>query len=237
MFVCFLSILFHVYRFFDLTFVNVNVSFNNVSTTSCYARHADWITDPHVYESIFAWSRIFLMQIIPSLMIVSFVILMIRSLRKAALKMKSMNEADNKLNAVRRKLTFFVATYIIALIVFYVETSSGLFLSFNAWELTTGQTLIPRAALKTAAVVFDLMFYISYFLVFLLYCLMSKELRNRITRCFVMRIMLRGNHRRTSGKSVTSTSRVPLSTTGSCHKGDGPVKSTETFKHHIITKL
>ena len=235
MFVCFLTILFHIYRFFDLTFVNVSVSFNNVNTTTCYARHANWITDPHVYESIFAWSRIFLMQIIPSLMIVSFVILMIRSLRKAAFKIKIMNEADSKLNTERRKLTFFVA--IIALIVSCVETSSGLFLSFNAWELTTGQTLIPYEALKTASVAFDLMLYISYFLVFLLYCLMSKEFRNRITRCCVMRIMLRGTQQRASGKSVTSTSRVPLSITGSCHKGDGPVKSTETFKHHIITKF
>ena len=235
MFVCFLTILFHVYRFFDLTFLSVIVSFNNVTATTCYARHAAWITDPHVYESIFTWSRIFLMQILPSLMIASFVILMIRSLQKATLKIKSMNEADNKLNTERRKLTFFVA--IIALIVFCVETTSGLFLSFNAWELTTGQTLIPHAALKTAAVVFDLMLYISYFLVFLLYCLMSKELRNRITRCCVMRIMLRGTQQRASGKSVTSTSRVPSSTTGSCHKGNGPIKSTETFKHHSVTKL
>ena len=41
MFVCFLMILFRVYRFFDLTFVSVIVSFNNVTATTCYARHAD----------------------------------------------------------------------------------------------------------------------------------------------------------------------------------------------------
>ena len=111
-------------------------------------------------------------------MFVSFVILIIRALRNATLKSKNMSLEDGKRNSERRKLSLFVA--VVALIVFCVGISSGLLLSFNALELTTGHVLIPSESLKTASVAFDLILYLSYFAVLLLYCLMSKDLRKKI---------------------------------------------------------
>ena len=231
--ICLLSIALHIYRFFDFTFVSVNVRLNDVTIASCYAVYANWVTNPHLYESVFAWSRILLMQFLPSVMIVSFVVLMIHSLRQAEIKTNNRNMAENTRNVERRKLTFFVA--VIALIVVSVETSSGLFLCFNAWELTTGQTLITYDALKTASVAFDLILYISYFMMFVLYCLMSKDLRRRITRCCIPRITLRGNGERASGKSSKLASR--RSALSSISKGSGQAKNGGNFNHHVVTKL
>ena len=232
---CIVAIGFHIYRFFDMTFVSVNVSINNITITSCYARYVDWIVDADVYESVFAWTRIVIMQFLPSIMIVSFVILMIRALRNATLKSKNISLEDGRLNSERRKLSLFVAA--VALIVFCVEISSGLFLSINAWGLTTGHVLIPSESLKTASVAFDLILYLSYFAVFLLYCLMSKDLRKKILQFCMKRMMIRLNHHNSSGKSVTSTPRLPPSTADSCNRARVPIKNEESFNHHIVTKM
>ena len=218
--VCTVAIGFHIYRFFDMTLVSVNVSINNITITSCYARYVDWIVDADVYESVSAWTRIVIMQLFPSVMIVSFVILMIRALRNATLKSKNLSLEDGRLNSERCKLSLFVA--VVAFIVFCVEISFGLFLSVNVWELTTGHVLIPSESLKTASVAFDLILYLSYFAVFLLYCLMSKDLRKKNLQFCMKRTMIRQNDHNSSGKSITSTSRLPTSTTDSATENELP---------------
>ena len=174
-----LTILIHICRFFDQTFESLNVVISSPSSNhtvnTCYNNYETWVTDPRVYESLFAWTRICLAQFIPTLLIVGFVFLMIRSLRKITLATQRLQIEDSKSYSDRRQLSFYVA--VVALIVFCVEISSGIFLSLNAWEITTGQKVISYQSLKSASVALDLILYVSYFSIFLIYCVMSEGFR------------------------------------------------------------
>ena len=155
--------------------MSVNVILNNITIISCQGKHADWINNPVLSEGVFAWTRIVATQFIPGILMVIFVSLMIKSLRDTSKETKRMKLSDSKLQSDRRQLSLFVA--IIAFVVFCVEVSSGIFLSLNAWEVSTGQVIVSYRSLKTATTAFDLILYVSYFTIFLLYCLMSKDFR------------------------------------------------------------
>ena len=177
-----LMIALHSCRFFDKTFitiyVQVSVPLRNETTSTCQGNYADWVKNPDMYESVFAWLRIALTQFIPCIFIVCFVFLMIKALRKTTQITIRMKLDDSKMYSDRRQLSLFVI--IVAIIVFCVEMSSGIFLSFSAWGLSTGQIIFSYKSLKTASIALDLILYVSYFVIFLLYCLMSKEFRRAI---------------------------------------------------------
>ena len=184
--VCVLSIIFHVYRFFDSNFEEIIFpgELDSPNITTCDKTYAGWVHDSILYESLFSWTRIAIMQIIPCFIIVSFVWLMINSLRKTARETKRPKLQAAKLASNRHHVSIFVA--IVAVIVVSVETSAGIFLSFNAWQITTGQKIFSYNSLKTASIAFDLILYVSYFAIFLIYCLMSKEFRqNMRSACYM----------------------------------------------------
>ena len=158
--------------------MSVNVSLNNITIISCQGKHAECITNPVSYESTFAWTRIIVTQFIPGIVMVVFVSLMIKSLRDTSKVTKRMKLSDSKLQSDRRQLSLFVA--IVAFVVFCVEVSSGIFLSLNAWEMSTGQEIVSYQSLKTATTAFDLVLYVNYFAIFLLYCLMSNDFRRTL---------------------------------------------------------
>ena len=180
MFVSVFSVAMHVCRFFDKTFNHMNV-FNqrfNTTISTCKDVYATWVKDPEVYESVFAWTRICLAQFIPSILIVIFVTSMIISMRKMTKRSVHMQTGETKMYSERRQLSLFVAA--IACIVFAVEIASGIFLSINAWEITSGKKIFSYESLRSASIAFDLILYVSYVAIFLIYCLMSEEFRIKI---------------------------------------------------------
>ena len=180
--VCCATLSLHLCRFFDKTFTNVVIhlptSFENDSIATCDDNYASWIEDPILYESCFAWIRIAVAQFIPCVLLVSFVCLMVRKLQRTTLITAQMQITHSKVSSERRQLSMFVS--VVAFIVFIIETSSGVFLSINAWSLSTGEEVISYESQKTASILFDLILYVSYFAVFLIYCLMSKDIRKSI---------------------------------------------------------
>ena len=178
-------ILLHICRFFDNTFLSVEVNVNNKTIISCQDYHNGWIHNPVKYESVFAWTRISVAQFIPGVLMVLFVTLMIKSLRDTTKKTKRMKLNDSNLKSDRRQLSLFVA--IVAIIVFCVEVSSGIFLSLSAWEMSTGQEIVSYQSLKSATTAFDLVLYVSYFAIFLLYCFMSKDIRRTLVSVWCVR--------------------------------------------------
>ena len=206
-------LLLHICRFFDTTFVSVEVNVNNITTVSCQCYHNGWIHNPVLYESVFAWTRISVAQFIPGVLMVLFVTLMIKSLRDTTKATKCMKLNDSNLQSDRRKLSLFVA--IVAIIVFCVEVSSGIFLSFNAWEMSIGQVIVSYQSLKTATTPFDLVLYVSYFAIFLLYCMMSKDIRRTLVsvwcvrRCQAIHLNCSSGQEPVSKKS-TSLTLLPL---------------------------
>ena len=174
-----LSVAFHICRFLDRRFVKIYFplpSVPNDKILTCQIEYAYWVKNPQFYESIFAWTRIIVMQLIPCILIVTFVSLMTVVLRKT----KSVNNKVhlNKPYKERRQASMFIASS--SSLVFTVELSSAIFLSFNAWEISTGNVIFPYEILKAAAVGFDMILYISYFIIFLLYCFMSRDVRNTV---------------------------------------------------------
>ena len=216
-----LAISLHMCRFFDKTFVSVQIIVSNSTITSCQGHHKDWIHNPLLYESLFSWTRIFIAQFIPGILIVTFVTVMIKSLRDTSMATKRMNMTDSNLQSDRRQLSVFVA--IIAIIVFCVEISSGIFLSLNAWEISTGQEIVSYQSLKAATIAFDLVLYVSYFAIFVLYCIMSKDIRRALLsgscfqRCRTVQLNYSNDQEPVSKKSTTLT-LLPMSVTVICLK-------------------
>ena len=200
-----LSIIFHVYRFFDSNFKEMIFpgKLDSLNITTCDKTYAEWVHDSILYESLFSWTRIAIMQIIPCFIIVSFVWLMINSLRKTARETKRLKLQAAKLASNRHHLSIFVA--VVAVIVVSVETSAGIFLSFNAWQITTGQKIFSYNSLKTASIAFDLILYVSYFAIFLIYCLMSKEFRQNMRSACSMTYCRKLKRRGVAAKHSTDT--------------------------------
>ena len=183
LFIGFLTISLRMCRFFDKTFAVVSIQViatpGNVTIETCVGKYAKWIADPILYESCFAWIRIILAQFIPCVLLVFLVYQMVRKLKHSTQNSLRMQIVYSKLSSDRRQLSIFVS--IVALIVFSIEMASGVFLSFNAWNISTGDIVISYNTLKDVSISFDLILYLSYFAVFLIYCLMSKEIRRTAT--------------------------------------------------------
>ena len=185
--ISFLTLSLHMCRFFDNTFVavtfQIQMSSGNVTIETCHNEYARWIEDPRLYESLFAWTRIILAQFFPAVVLICFVYLVVRKLKQTMQATTRMQIDHPKLSSERRQLSMFVS--IVALIVFSIEMASGVFLSFNAWSISTGDEVISYDSLKTASISLDLILYSSYFIVFLIYCLMSEDIRRTvISVCF-----------------------------------------------------
>lgn len=177
--VSFLIVSLHIIRFFDKIFLSVYVKIGNTTSLTCYGKHAHWIKNPVQYESTFAWTRIALVQFIPCVIILISVTFIVKSLRNTSRATKESRGHGPKLVSNWRQLSI-VYVVVISTIVVFVEGSAGVFLSLNAWKVTTGNILVSYDSLKPASVAFDLILYVSYFVLFLLYCVMSKDLRYAI---------------------------------------------------------
>ena len=105
---------------------------------------------------------------------VIFVTLMVKSLRDTSKANKRMKLNDSNLQSDRRRLCLFVA--FVAIILFFVEVSSGIFLSLNSWKMSTRQEIVSFQSLRAATTAFDLVLYVSYFAIFVLYCMMPKDI-------------------------------------------------------------
>ena len=173
-----LTLAFHLYRFFDRSFVKVLIQQNDIldkeSFETCDLLYASWIEDPSVYESTFLWLLIALMQFLPCILIVIFVILIV----KVLIKKKANIITSKTARSQRAQITSVII--VIALIAVSVEFSSGIFLSLCVWGASTGNVLFSFETMKSVAVVFDIVLYVSYFVIFLIYCLMSHEVRKVI---------------------------------------------------------
>ena len=176
-----LSIGMHMCRFLDTNFVEVLIDHPSMPghvIQTCMATYMLWISDTVLYESVFAWIRIVTTQLVPCIFIMTFVVLMLKTFENMKLVAKHMQVTGTKQQSERRHLSRFVI--VISSIVFCVEFSNALFLSFNAWEISTGSVLLTHETLKAASLGFDLVLYVSYFLMFTLYCTMSGKFRETL---------------------------------------------------------
>ena len=159
---------------------------------TCDLVYASWIENPAKYESIFLWLLIALMQFLPCIIIATFVSLIVKTL----IKKKTNAVTSETARSQRAQITIIVI--VIAIIAVSVELSSGIFLSLCVWGTTTGEFLFSYDTMKSVAVAFDLVLYVSYFVIFLIYCLMSQEVRRVIVAFCTM------GRGRKAGKSSTS---------------------------------
>ena len=173
----------HACRFIDTQFEETYITLSSVPDVSihtCSSKYRSWVKYPLRYESVFAWIRILTTQLLPCILIVIFVALMLKTLIKKNVLSKHVHRAKRQM--VKRQLTIFVL--IISIIVFGVEFSNAVFLSFNALDMSTGIAIYSYETLKTASVGFDIVLYVSYFVIFVIYCLMSHEFRRTaVTFC------------------------------------------------------
>ena len=187
------SIGMHICRFVDATFVAVLLEHPSVpgkTIETCKKVYQPWIDDVVLYESLFAWTRIVIFQLLPCVLILIFVLSILKSLAKMKIATKDLRITASNQQSQRLRLSRFVV--IIGTIVFCIEFSNAIFLSFNTWEISTGSSLLSYQDLKSASLGFDLALYLSYFLIFVLYCMMSGKFRDTLT--FLFRHVKWSNH-------------------------------------------
>ena len=175
----------HIYRFFDVGFYKVTFFNPNLSEKPIETCHSDaaWVKAVRVYEEVFMWSRIVVAQFVPCCLIVVFVTLMVSRLHKKDHTLKQAGHDNLNVRIQRRQLSINVV--VIALIVVGVELSSGIFLSFHAWGISTRHTVLSNETFQLAAFAFDIILYVSYFAIFVIYCLMSREIRKTAVSVFL----------------------------------------------------
>ena len=184
---------FHVYRFFDRVFLKVTIPANfqfGKQIETCRSAHADWVGDRESYEQLFMWGRIVVANLLPSILIVTFVTMMVREILKTDTILLQANKDNVKTRTDRRRLSVIVV--IIALIVVGVELSTGMLMSLYALKISTKLFIISVETFQAVAFVFDIILYVSYFVIFLIYCLMSKGIREKVVSIF-MRCWPRGH--------------------------------------------
>ena len=172
----------HGCRFFDTKFVVVNLessSENGVLIETCQARYRSWVENPVLYESLFAWIRIVITQLLPCLSLLVFVVLMLKGLWQTRRATKDEQLQGVKQLSERRRISRVVV--VISSVVICVELSSATFLSFNVLEISKGSVIFRYETLKAVSLGFDLLLYISYFFIFVLYCFMSGTFRKTVT--------------------------------------------------------
>ena len=178
----FLSMSLHSYRFFDKVFTEIWIKPSTESDLlilTCISKYKSWIRNPVLYESVFAWMRIIVTQLLPCILIVIFVVLMVKVLWNVSVF--SANTSLTKRQTDRRQLTHFIVC--VSGIVFGVELSNAIFLSFNAFKISTGISIFTYDVLKTASIGFDIVLYLSYFVIFLIYSRTSMARTRRDHRC------------------------------------------------------
>ena len=198
-------VLLHSFRFFDTVFVKAmvqDISSAYTAIETCQSKYAEWVQDPVLYETIFVWVRIAIAQLIPSIVIVMFVFLMVKSLMKSDFILKETRVDSSRYQRQRRQLSVIVS--VIALIVVVVEVSSGVFLSLYAWETTTGTAILSKQSFQLVAITFDIVLYVSYFAIFIIYCLMAKQMRKMLVSFCIRCHEARHNEVITSSYIVSS---------------------------------
>ena len=182
-----LSFLFHLCRFVDTVYVP-ELAGNNLTNT-CSARYADWLPHEHqrTYEFVYHWCHIIFISIIPSSTLVILDTIMLRHIRNSDIKrsvfLKGSQSKDRQKHtseSLRRTKTIVV----ILAIVCVSELSLGVLLIL--WTLTMMDLIhIPEDILGPASNFTNFSIYISYPIIFLLYCQLSSQFRNGIKRMFL----------------------------------------------------
>ena len=175
----------HMCRFFDTQFVEMKTGSHvdpYILVETCQSIYKSWVWDAKLYESVFLWLRIVVTKLIPCIIIAIFVILMVKALKDISLTTKHLCMTATKRQLKRRKLSIFVI--VTATIVFCVEISNAIFLSIDAWESSTSNFIFSHETLQNASLGCDFVLYLSYFVIFLIYCIMFQNIRQTVTSCW-----------------------------------------------------
>ena len=177
----------HFCRFFDTQFVKMKTKSHAdpyILVETCQSRYRSWVWDAKLYESVFLWLRIVVIKLIPCIIISIFVILLLNALKNISLTTKHLCMTATKRQVKRRQLSIFVI--VTATIVFCVEISNAIFLSIDAWESSTSIVIFSYETLQNASLGCDFVLYLSYLVIFLIYCIMFQNIRQTTTSCWSM---------------------------------------------------
>ena len=140
------------HRMFKMVTIPVN-SQSDKPIETCRSTHADWIQDTKFYEDLFMWGRIAVANLIPSILILTFITLMVRVLLKSDSFLLQANKDGMKTTTGRRQLSIIVI--VIALIAVGVELSIGILMSLYELKISTGLFIVSFETSQLAAFAFD----------------------------------------------------------------------------------
>ena len=175
----------HMSRFFDTQFVKINAKSHSdpyLLVETCQSYYKAWVRDAKLYESVFLWLRIVVTKLIPCILTAIFVILLLKALMNISLTTKHLCMTATKRQLKRRQLSIFVI--VTATIIFCVEISNAIFLSIGAWESSTSNVIFSYETLQNASLGCDFVLYLSYFVIFLIYCIMFQNIRQTAASCW-----------------------------------------------------
>ena len=184
------AFLIHLGRFLDTTYVTLIIhdsKLQNGNITTCQGQHVSWLKDFTIeYECIYYWTVILLVKLIPFITIITLDILMAKKLRKSEREFKMIQQEN--LSQKRRKESARVTKIIIIVTAVIVVVEIPLMVTLILWTLTMihQKLFITEDVLGKLSIAFNLMIYISFPVIFFLYCAMSHKFRRgfrRIIKC------------------------------------------------------
>lgn len=193
----FFSILFHLCRFVDTVYVP-ELSQNNVTNT-CSARYADWLPTEYqnTYEIVYHWCHVIFISIIPCTTLAVLDTMMLRHIRRSDIERRSFVHGSQETERVKQTLESVRRTktiVIILAIVCILELGLGVLLIL--WTLSMMNIIhISEDNLGTASGFMNFSIYISYPIIFLLYCQLSSRLRNGFRKTFCCRKKRESNNK------------------------------------------
>ena len=211
-----IAVAFHLPRFLDVSFRQVAISkdeYPGQVIMTCDIEYKDWIKNVQAYESIYLWTRFILVKFIPCTLMTIFSISMAKVLKRNVNGKFGAKKGLQKTSST--KLSLYIV--VVSLVIVVAEIPIGVLSCIYAVSISTGVTFIPFDTLKLIAIIADIVLYVSYCFIYLIYCFMAKKVRAYILNC-VSRLIKKSENPNCShgdsSKSLPSKSKVNVSDKG-----------------------
>lgn len=190
---CLCSFIMHSPRLFDSSFVKVRIDlgteFGYVDT--CVEMMQQWAMDiQHIYYPVYYWTRLIVIQIIPSigLVVLNFVLIHVMRTANRRRRLLILQNRSSEWKRVRETNCTTLMLVVVVSIFLLVELPLGMLMLLCMLQSAFSYDLITEEYQNMLTVLFNCLVLLSYPVNFFIYVAMSKKFRREVTGLFARRL-------------------------------------------------
>ena len=192
---------FHFCRLIDTRYIALRVEVTDVNISTCQGIHDQWLSGHEViYECIYYWMYITFIVTLPCIAMIVLNILIIKKLRQSERMSCAFVSVSNteqiiiksEVSRQRHRRSNRMTKVIVGIIsiVIAVELPIGIILVLWTLTMIHHKMYIPETTLGFFSVGITMVLYVSFPVIFLMFCMMSSKFRHAIKNIFCC---LKGN--------------------------------------------